>query len=280
MDGVQSAIDALRAEAHPCSRWLGVAGIASEGDAQGIVRLLRLLARAPTVPRAWLSHEAVTKLRGLAQEQASRQHERRRLEKTLADGLTDASHPFDYRAAARALELLPDEREAIQDVAGADWRIALGADLGGLLKRAGELAASCERLEHSADGMAASLARARLQTVEQLERAAELATRVLALEPVPERWLTAPATVELERDARDARELLEHLSRDEERLAAEFADGLVELVDEEMLIRYRTDHRNILRRLSKAYRHIGAPFRDNSRILASFRLAIRSPPSS
>ena len=77
---------------------------------------------------------------------------------------------------------------------------------------------------------------------------------MLALDPVPERWLTAPATVELEREARDARVLLEQLSSDEERLAVQFADALAELVDQEMLVRYRTDHRNIVRRFSKACR--------------------------
>ena len=254
MDRVQSAIDALRADADRCSRWLGVSAIASEGDAQGIVRLLRLLARAPKVPRAWLSRDAVSKLRRVGREQAGRQLERRRLEEKLAGRLAGSSQPFDYRVTASALELLTDEREAIDAVAGEGWRTLLGPDAGDLVQRVGELATAGARLENSAASIGASLAGAHLHTLEQIDRAADLAARVLALDPVPERWLTAPATVELEREARDARVLLEQLSSDEERLAVQFADALAELVDQEMLVRYRTDHRNIVRRFSKACR--------------------------
>ena len=59
---------------------------------------------------------------------------------------------------------------------------------------------------------------------------------------------------ELERESKDARALLEHLRSDEERLAEDFSDALVGLVDEEMLVRYRTDHQNLLRRFLGAYR--------------------------
>ena len=255
MSTVQSAIDTLRAKAGSYSKWLGVSAIGSEGDAQGIVRLLRLLAQAPTVPGAWLSHHAVTRLRQLSREQANQQRERRRLEQTLAGWLGGSPPPMDYRAMASALVLLPDEREAIEAVAGVGWLTALGRDPGELLGQTSELAAALDLLAASTKTVAAPLAEPQLHTLGQLDQAAALTARILTLEPVPEHWLTIPAIDELERESGHARALLEQLRSDEERLAEDFSDALVELVDEEMLIRYRTDHQNFLRRFGGAYRH-------------------------
>ena len=155
---------------------------------------------------------------------------------------------------AGALVLLPDEREAIEAVAGVGWQTALGRDPRELLEQASELAAALDLLATSAETLAAPLAEPRLHTLDQLDQASALTARILTLEPAPEPWLAVPAIDALERDAGDARALLERLSNDEERLAEDFSDALVELVDEEMLIRYRTDHQSFLRRFLEAYR--------------------------
>ena len=155
-------------------------------------------------------------------------------------------------ASARVLS--PDEREAIEAVAGVGWRTALGRDPRELLEQNSELAAALDLLAASTEAFAAALAGPQFHTLDQLDQRSALAARILTLEPAPEHWLTVPAIDELERESRDARALLEQLRSDEERLAEDFSDALVELVDEEMLIRYRTDHQNFLRRFWRAYR--------------------------
>ena len=255
MSTVQSAIDTLRVEAGSCSKWLGVPSIVSEGDAEGIVLLLRLLAQAPTVPGTWLSQDAVVRLRQLAREQAKQQRERRRLEQMLSGWLRDSPPTMDYRAMANAVVLLPDEQEAIEAVIGVGWRTALGRDPRGLLEQVGELAASLDLLAASTKAIAAPLAEPQLHTLDQLDQASDLTARILALEPTPEHWLTIPAIDEMELELGAVRALLEQLRSDEVRLAADFSDGLVDLVNEEMLVRYRTDHQNFLRRFWGAYRH-------------------------
>ena len=254
MSTVQSAIDTLRVEAGSCSKWLGVSGIGSEGGARGIVRLLRLLAQAPTVPGTWLSHDVVTRLRQLSREQAKQQRERRLLEQTLAGWFGGSPPQIDYRAMASALVLSPDEREAIEAVAGVGWQTALGKDPSELLEHASDFAAALDLLAASTEALAAPLAEPQLHTLGQLDQASALTARILALEPAPEHWLTAPAINELERESGDARALLEQLRSDEERLGGDFSDAFVGLVDGEMLIRYRTDHQNFLSRFLGRYR--------------------------
>ena len=255
MSEVQTAIDALRSEASTLSNWLGVPTVESADDARAMVDLLQLLEQAPTVPRMWLNCDAVARLRQLSREQAKQQRERRRLEQT-PDGLLGAlrSTTIDYRAIASALVLSPDEREAIEELAGVGWRIALGQDPRELLEEANELEAALDLLKANAEDIGDALADSQLRTLGQLDQASALTASILDLEQIPEHWLMVPATEELERESEDARALLEQLVSDEDRLGEDFSDGLVERVDEEMLIRYRTDHQSFLRHIRGTYR--------------------------
>ena len=81
-----------------------------------------------------------------------------------------------------------------------------------------------------------------------------LTSRILGLDPVPDYWFTHPSPNQLKHSLEEARTLLNHLEQAEIQLSVEFSDRLVDLVDEEMLVRYRTDHQNPWRRLGKAYR--------------------------
>ncbi len=254
MGAVQTAIDALRSEASAPSNWLGVPPIESVDDARAMVDLLQLLEQAPAVPRMWLSYDAVARLRQLSRDQTKQQRERRRLEQTLDGWLGASSSTIDYQAIASALVLSPDEREAIEELAGVGWRTALGKDPSEFLEKANELEAALDLLKANTEAIGAALADSQLRTLGQLDQASALIASILDLEPVPEHWLTAPATEELERESEDARALLERLVGDEARLGEDFSDGLVERVDEEMLIRYRTDHRSFLRHIRGTYR--------------------------
>ena len=254
MSAVQTAIHALRSEASPLSDWLGVPVIESADDARAIVGYLRLLEQAPTVPRMWLNHEAVAKLRQLSRDQAKQQRERRHLEQTLVGWFGAPPPPIDYSAIASALVLSPDEREAIEELAGVGWRTVLGRDPSELLEKVTELVAAHNQVKANAEGIRAVLADSQLDTLGQLDQASAWTARILSIEPTPEHWLTVPAIDELERESGDARALLEQLGRDEDRLSEDFSDELVARVDAEMLIRYRTDHQSFLRHFRGTYR--------------------------
>ena len=254
MNAVQTAIDALRSEASALSNWLGVRTIESADDARAMVSFLHLLEQAPAVPRMWLNYDAVARLRQLSRDHAKQQRERRRLEQTLDSWLGASPPTIDYRAIAIALVLSPDEQEAIEELAGVGWRTALGKDPSDFSEKASGLAEALDLLKANAEAIGTALADSHLRTLGQLDQASALAARILDLEPTPEHWLTVPGTEELERESGDARALLEQLAAAEDRLGEDFSDGLVERVDEEMLIRYRTDHQSFLRHIRGTYR--------------------------
>jgi len=243
------AVEEFRAAAQPNAEWLGVRAIGSAEDAGAAARLVELLAEAPAVPGAWLEPGVVPRLRRLSREQAEQQRERRRLEEVLSDVLGTAPPSIDYRAVLARIPLAPGDQEAIEVTAGRGWRSALGTDPSALLSEASDLAVALNRLTAAATAIAEPLGDQELRTLSRIDHAASLAQRVLALDPVPQHWLTATAIDELKEEVAQARSLLDQLASEEDALRAEFSDGLVELVDEEMLVRYRTDHQSFWRRL-------------------------------
>ncbi len=249
MDAVLAAGARLRDAAAPHAEWLGVRGIASADDARGMVRLLDILTRAPGVPRAWLGRGAVGRLRSIARAQAAQQRQRRSLERLLADWFGAEPPPLDYREIARAAELSPAAREAIEAAVGAGWRSAIGNDPAVLFASAHALAAALDALSARAETIAAPLGSMELRTLREIDEASGLADRILALDPVPGYWLAESVIGDLESRCGDARSLTNRLGTAEARLDEEFSDGLVALVGEEMLVRYRTDHQSLWRRL-------------------------------
>ena len=249
MQVVLDAVRDLRSATTPFTAWLDRPEVRSISDARDVVALLRLLAEAPGVPGRWLRDGALPRLRQLARRQAERQRERNRLEATLTESFGGQPPTIDYRAVQDAISLAPSERDAIAGTAGPDWKIALGIDPAGLSERVNGLATALDHLIDCAAALSETLGESPAPTLARIETAANLGARVLALDPVPEHWLEPRRLNEVESRCADWRSLADGLSRDESRSAEDFADDLVSLVDEQMLIRYRTDHQGTWRRV-------------------------------
>ena len=254
MGVVQSAIDSLRDTVGPHSVWLGTPEIRSMNDARNLARLLNLLASGPAAPSAWLGLDALARLRHLAGEQENQQRERGRLQDALSGWSIHGLPVGDYRTTAKAVQLSPAGEEDIEAAVGPGWQTTLSAAPEVLARRADELREALDSLYEASRGMVGVLAEPGLRTLAQVDRALDLAPRILGLEPVPENWLGESTIDELERDSNNARSLLEQLSRNEELLRADFSDAIVDLVDDEMLVRYRTDYQSFWQRLGSAYR--------------------------
>lgn len=252
---VQSAVAALREAAAPQTDWLGRREIESASDLFRTIQLLELLGRAPAVPGAWLERGAVARLRRLAKAQAEQQGHRHRLEQRLQAWLGEDLPAIDYRALAASSELSAAEQEAIEAAVGTGWRRLLGADPGALSSAADRVAEASKELVDAAGSTSELLGQEPPATLAEVEHSLTLTKRILALEPVPERWLIARETDALERESANARALLDEITQAEERLHERYSDSLTDLVDEDMLVRYRTDHQSIWRRvLSGAFR--------------------------
>lgn len=261
---MQAALDAirdLRSATAPFTEWLERPQVRSTADLRNVVALLRLLAEAPGVPGTWLQDGAPPRLRQLARRQAERQGERDRLKATLSQSFRGQPLAIDYRAVQDAISLAPSERDAIAGTAGPDWNIAIGRDPAGLSERVNGLSTALDRLIDCAAALSEALGEPPVPTLARIETAAVQGARVLALDPIPEHWLELRRLNEVESRCADWRSLADGLSRDEARLGEDFSDDLTSLVDEQMLIRYRTDHQSTGRRA------LGMRYRRDRRIL-------------
>ena len=255
MAAVQSAVATLRKESAPHTEWLGVLAIESGDDARRIVRLLRLLGRAPSVPRAWLSQDSTTMLRQQSQVQAKQQSKRRRIEAALSPWFESMPLDVDYRAMADAVRLSRSEQKHLERTVGPAWQSALGNDPASLLDRAHGLVTASEHLLAAARSVAALLTGPHPVTLRQIYQESDLTTCVLALDPFPASLLALSAIDRLDTTLGDDQALLKQLTSAEGQVMENFDAGLVDLVNDEMLVRYRTDHQSVWKRLfAGAYR--------------------------
>ncbi|MCY4614997.1 MAG: AAA domain-containing protein, partial [Chloroflexi bacterium] len=265
---IQPAIASLRDVASPHADWLGLSEVSSAGDVDRVIRLLELLHQAPTVPKTWFGRDVVSRLRRLADVQAAQQAHRRRLEQRLGEWFGDELPALDYQAMASATELTSPEQEAIAAAIGPGWHRDLGSDPAALSRSADALAEAARALVLNAEMYGRLLGTLAPGTLAEVEQAASLAKLILDLEPMPERWLHRGETEALGREAAKARSLLDELSQAEDRFQERYSAALIDLVDEAMLIRYRTDHQSGWRRM------FGGSFRRDQRIL---RGQLRTP---
>ena len=255
MDTVQAAVSSLRDAVDPQSTWLGMPEIRSVDDNRNRAELLSLLSDGPVVPAAWLDRDAVGRLRRLAGEQERQQQERRRLEAALATRFIDGLLPSgDYRSTAQATAIPPADAEAIRGVAGPDWKIRAGVEPATLAAQTAELREASDALYQAGRALAEVLADLELRTLAEIDQVLELSQSILGLAPVPADWLIEPALDQLEQDVGAAQSLLGELTANEGLLHEDFADAIVDLVDEEILVRYRTDYQGFWKRLGGAYR--------------------------
>lgn len=254
MNTVLSAIEQMLGSATMHSQWLGVTPIASNDDARSMVRLFRLLADAPGVPAAWLERDVVPRLRVLANGQADQQRERRVRTKKLSTTLVGEPPNLDYRRMKNAIALMPNEVNDLNAVVGSGWRTRIGQDPVALSDAVDSLSDVLDELLAAMREVAETLAKPSPRTLGNVNEVCSLTSRILRLDPVPVHWFTHPSHNQLKRSLEEARSLLNHLDQAETQFRVCFSDRLVDLVDEEMLVRYRTDHQSAWRRLGKAYR--------------------------
>ncbi|MDE2893754.1 MAG: DUF3320 domain-containing protein [Chloroflexota bacterium] len=262
MAHVRSAVAALRDAAAPHAEWSGLPAVESTDDVERMIRLLELFEQAPGVPESWLSRGVVSKLQRVSDAQAKQQRNRRRIEEVLRDWFGKEPPALDYRTLTSVASLSPREEKAVAAVVGPQWRNILGADPAALAQATASFMEALGALSHKAAATAQLLGQEPPRTLAEIDRATELATRIGALDPVPQSWLAEAAVESLLRSSAEAASLAEELTQAEARLNERFSDGLAALVDEDMLIRYRTDHQSFWHRL------FSGSYRQDQRLLA------------
>lgn len=253
---LKSAIAVCRTAAAEVCSVLGLPIPACAAELGTTAQLLEHLTSTPSIPASWLEPGVVAELQAVAKSQSNSQQRHR--ERTAAvEGAFGGSRfgNFSFVSLRTDATACQPDPEAATAVLGINWPTRMIAEAATLQDATDRLPAAIAAVSAAFDSL-----RERVGLTLQPTRsdAARLIAACRFLEralPLPESWLEEGAiTGGLDEQIRAAKEATAGLAVAEEALLADFDDRVVAVVDEEMLGRFRTDHRKFIKRLGGAYK--------------------------
>ena len=266
MSQLRTAIEDLQSVGTTQAEWLGLPSVITADDAARATQLLKLLESAPTVPAQWTKAGALGQLQPTVDVESRHQHERRRLESKLQMWFGENIPDLDFRGIASEVKLTTFEEQSIAAAIGPGWRTVLGTDPQALRQAMDTFLGALAELTDKATGFSQLLGESTLlSTLAELDKALILSEHILQLDLVPAGWLDVRDAEAVARELPKVQKLLDELSAAEERLEEQYSESVLEYVDEDMLVRYRTDHQSGLRRF------VSGAFRRDQRVLQGHR---------
>ena len=249
MQTVSAAVEAVRAGTAELAESLGFPLPETLGEAAPLLNVTRSLVQAPGVPRRWLGEGVVERLLPIAERESLTQSERGRLVEQLAPWFGEPIPNWDFAHISPRLAVSPVEAAQLKTLLGAQWTRSVlwpnGATSGALR----QISDALLRLKSVAAQVADFLRSESTGKWAGIQDLLHVAQAVGQTGPVPASWVepggieAAAAVVEM------SRQLAQDLDRLEERVFPEFEPEILEVVDRDMLTRYRTDYQSKFRRI-------------------------------
>lgn len=229
---------------------LGVRAPATLEEASNLGALARHLDSKPMVLRHWLSKETLTKLCRVGTEQREQQRQARELAEDTGRAFGRQAPGADYQQLSRSVHASLTEIGALRQAFGPKWSARLMPDPARLLETARQVQADASETVAALNDLASSLG-TDTQTASLAEslRLIDCARQLIAASPVSESWTDPNRLDRIGQLVGTAREA--HLAVDsaEKEFFGSFDPELIDAVDREMLVRFRSDHQSGVRRL-------------------------------
>ena len=254
MDTGRQAIRAIRKEVSSCSEWLDLASPISAEEALHLAKLLDHLSSGDGIPDHWLDLAALSRLREMAKLQREQQRLRLDVIERLTGVFGENRPAVDYRALSSAVRLSQADQTALKEFLGSTWMVAVVSPTGQPLRNAEAVVRSVDDLLSRFPALTDNRCQTLFETWQDLRLAMENAARIAQLAPVPIEWTEARGLAQARRELKSACGDLATLEEAENALHERFSDRVVEVVDDEMLIRYRADYQSFWKRLGRGFR--------------------------
>jgi uncharacterized protein YkwD len=235
-----------------------VLGLTLPKTVDGIIRLegvTRHLAKAPGVPRTWLQDGVAKDLRVVAEREADLQRARAALLEQLSNVFGSPIPNWDFAVLTKRLAITPEEEHSLGKLLGEKWdkRLVQGRLTASTLLR--QLSTTMNRLKSVAAEVTDFLKLKPAETWTNVQRLLEIVQTLARVSPVPTEWTGLRGRENVTGILERARKVAQDLKERETRVFSLYEPGVVDVVDQEMLVRYRTNHQSSLRRLiSSSYR--------------------------
>ena len=253
---IGSAVDSLLDAAQSAAAACGVDLPTTQVGMERLLRLLEHLERVPgPVPLQWLQPGGLERARVSADALRAEDVERSALINVLLSSISSLPTEPQFRQWRDAA--LTDIAGAThwQQIAGPAWSRDLLVDPKATADAWRVRATTLDSLVDASMHLQTLLGVAHsLDSRAAAESAATVAGKLLKIDKVSTPWSSAEAIGPIRAQVATARRLRDELVSVENTLAESFGSEIIDLVDEQMLVRYRTDYRSLWRRLGTSYR--------------------------
>ncbi len=253
---IESAIDSALCALGSASTVCGVVAPRTVPEAAHLVRLLVHLKNGlGAVPAQWLEARGLELARDRTDSLRHEAAERRGLLDALSSSISGEP------PGPRSREWLDIARAAAAEAprwdrtAGSHWSAVLLADPRSSAVEWRGIATALDSLVDASIQLQTLLGVAHcLDSRAAADAAVDVATRLLRIGKVPASWSNVGAILAVGAEVGAAQRLRDELVAVEHALEESFGPEIVEHVDDDMLVRYRTDHRSVWRWLRPTYR--------------------------
>lgn len=263
MTKLASSVETVLAAGSLASQKVGLQTPIGLGDVDRVRAVARHLTNAGGILKSWL--EPGSALRANAKQQQGLDFDRLSRSRVLAKAFGTVPD-WDYPELGRRFVLTKEERQAIARVVDGSWSRRLVIQVGPdsqSIRRLADVADRVNDLSSELGVILATLLDGALRTARELQL---LAARIARVAPVPGRWLEPRGREEVAATVSSLRTLSEEIDKAEARLFSEFEPIVMDRVDEELVVRFRTIHQSFWKRL------FDSSYRRDRNVLRSARL--------
>ncbi len=245
MTKVKSLVDSVNNRLADAADFLGIKPPQSAENAGMLAKLLDLLRASPAIPNSWL-HLSVPDLIQISDTE----HETQRLRSnciTLLEQTYGSVPKWDFRSILNSINLSADERALFESQLGHSWKVVLTEKRASLLRHLKEAATIARETQTAFTELNKILALSAICSRASIIDCLEISKTLTRLAPVPEHWLSDPYDSILNA-LHQAKTDHAELNAAEQTLFANYDTEIVDVVDREMLVRYRTTYQDFWQR--------------------------------
>ena len=225
------------------------------------------LSRAPGVPSKWIKPGAHGRLKSMARQEADQQHAHHTIRDGLLDHFRSPVPGWNYAKLIKELNLDASEKDAVERLLGSNYSRLLVEPGLPALDAIVRLDGAIRQLMKVVAALSQTLTIPIPYTLSSIQRQIETAETIVHLNPVPQTWLEPGGTERATSLMASAASLAAELHDMEADLFAVFDESILESVDQQMLVRYRTDHQARMRRI------FSGTYKRDSKLLKSHSLS-------
>ena len=262
---LDTAAEEAKAAVPELAQALGLRTPENLNEIIGLEGVARHLAVAPGVPRAWIQGDAARRLRNIAEQEADSQHTRLGLKEQL-DAAFGSPHPnWDFAALIEQIAVAPAEERLLRTVLGEHWAERLVQGKMANNAALAQIGTALAHLRTVREETVNFLGLNPPETWTDLLNLVDIIQILARVGVVPSEW-TEPAGVSVVANlVGRGRDAAKELDEREARLFSAFEPDVVDLIDQDTLIRYRTDHQSRVRRL------LGSRHRSDRKAIRAFQ---------